>query len=271
MSAYNGVRGLGLAGSIAFGLAITMGFLSYIFLYWSICFSDFKSRTIFFIFIFCFFASMSAGRTAILGILMSILFLDKKIYNISFYIKFQKYIILTLIFFIISYYWMINVPDLTIILDRYMSYVFQAYINYTETGSFAVSSLSTLHNMYFIPDNLMTILFGDGKYTNSDGSYYMGTDGGYMRFMLYFGIIGSLIPYLSFIIFCSYIIIKTNSTNPITKKIFTGIIIIAFVSHYKAEVIFFNVGFMKVVYILGYFYLFKSFNKKTNFQNNGLS
>ncbi|WP_210832192.1 hypothetical protein, partial [Providencia rettgeri] len=34
LSTYGGVRGLGLSGSIAFGLAATMGLLGYIFFYW---------------------------------------------------------------------------------------------------------------------------------------------------------------------------------------------------------------------------------------------
>ena len=43
---------------------------------------------------------------------------------------------------------------------------------------------------------LPTLLIGDGKYTMPGGYYYMSTDVGFMRAILYFGIFGCLLNYL---------------------------------------------------------------------------
>jgi hypothetical protein len=53
--------------------------------------------------------------------------------------------------------------------------------------------------MYFIPDSWVTVFFGDFQFLNSDGTYYGNTDAGFMRMMLFFGLFGSAIHYLSFV------------------------------------------------------------------------
>lgn len=49
--------------------------------------------------------------------------------------------------------------------------------------------------MLFIPSN-KTLVFGDGYYTNSTtNSYYMETDSGLMRQLLFWGVIGTSVSY----------------------------------------------------------------------------
>lgn len=64
-------------------------------------------------------------------------------------------------------------------------------------------------DMYFLPD-FTTFIAGDGRYTEVNGSYYMHTDVGYMRLMLYAGVIGVIITFIPVI----YLLRKTMSYSP---------------------------------------------------------
>ena len=76
---------------------------------------------------------------------------------------------------------------------------FTTFLYSWERGYFSLGDSSdTMFRMYFVPEDGLTILIGDGKYTNSDGSYYMHTDVGFMRHMLFYGVIGETLGYLSF-------------------------------------------------------------------------
>lgn len=253
MAAYDGVRGLGLSGSIAFGLAITMGFLSLILMKWI---SENKSASIFLkfiLFLIAFIASLSAGRTAILGYFLgSIFFLSRKI-KVKSLINFLLLICYSLIIIMLIIYLLDSNEYLNKTANRYIDYAFQPILNFINTGSFSVSSLNSLSNMYFFPENTATWFIGDGKYTSDDGFYYKNTDSGYMRFLLFFGLIGSFIPYLGFFIFCFFVIKKSRES----RLLFSLAIIMGLVFHYKAEVIFFNVAYMKIIYIYGFYYIYK--------------
>ncbi|MCI9359966.1 MAG: hypothetical protein HFG65_03215 [Hungatella sp.] len=69
-------------------------------------------------------------------------------------------------------------------------WIFSAFENYLKTGKFYDNMGSIEHlttDMYWLPE-WNTFLFGDGRYLNANGSYYMHTDSGIMRPMLYYGI-----------------------------------------------------------------------------------
>ncbi|MEF8569076.1 hypothetical protein U9199_20075 [Escherichia coli] len=253
MSGYGGVRGLGVSGSMAFGLAATMGLLGYIFIFHI---NNANNSSIYNIFIFfiCFFASLSAGRTSFLGFFLGLLILT--LYSISLKTTFKvlKYLIITILISILFYIILINIPSISEIIEKYSAYAFQPIINYLEYGSLSVTSTEKLQSMYFLPNDTSTIFFGDGKYTTADG-YYMSTDAGYMRFMLYFGILGSLLPYFGFLYLCFYTINRTKINTKKSKWFFGGIILLSFIYHYKGEIIFFNVSYMKIIFIYCMYYI----------------
>lgn len=60
--------------------------------------------------------------------------------------------------------------------------------------SFGPSTDKLTNEMYFMPED-WTFIFGDGFYTNNDGSYYMHTDAGVLRHILFYGILGELLGY----------------------------------------------------------------------------
>ncbi|MCX3071628.1 hypothetical protein [Providencia stuartii] len=258
MAAYDGVRGLGLSGSIAFGLAITMGLLSYIFLTSLPKTSTFSSFTKVSVFILVFIASLSAGRTSILAFIMGFFYLLITSNRINMFKVIIKYSMLFILVITISAYFLNEYSSLSPTIYRYSEYAFQPIINYLETGSFSVSSTERLSEMYFIPDNESTIFVGDGKYSADDGTYYMNTDSGYLRFMLYFGVIGSIIPYSAFLVFCLYSSSAAQMLSSQYKYFFILLILMTIIFHYKAEVIFYNISYMKIVYLIGFYYILKS-------------
>ncbi|MDX6190117.1 hypothetical protein SGQ83_12220 [Flavobacterium sp. Fl-318] len=93
---------------------------------------------------------------------------------------------------------------------------FEMFYNYFNEGSLSTGSTDEMKEMYKLPNNSVTYLFGDGIFyanqLNDSSGYYMGTDIGFLRLVYYFGIIGSLLFFLlQFVVLCksiSYVINK---------------------------------------------------------------
>ncbi|WP_172840628.1 hypothetical protein [Sphingobacterium sp. B29] len=75
--------------------------------------------------------------------------------------------------------------------NQLLPFAFEAVYNYIDTGETGTKSGEILDEMYF-PISWQTFLFGDGIYTGKDGAYYMHTDAGIMRNILFYGIFGLL-------------------------------------------------------------------------------
>ncbi|MFB3389190.1 O-antigen polymerase [Flavobacterium sp. LAR06] len=104
-------------------------------------------------------------------------------------------------------------------LDIILNFVFEVFINFIENGEVGTSSSDATISMYVFPDNLSTWLFGDGQMMMTDGSYYMGSDVGYVRLLFYFGIISTLIYFG--IQFFYYKILKKLSPNKQIQLLFS--------------------------------------------------
>lgn len=85
-----------------------------------------------------------------------------------------------------------------------LRFAFEGFFSLWETGKWEVSSNDILlEQMIVFPDNLKTWLIGDGYAANPSndpyytgitfGGFYKGTDIGYLRFIFYFGIIGTFL------------------------------------------------------------------------------
>ena len=76
------------------------------------------------------------------------------------------------------------------------SWAFEPFLNYLSGRGFSSTSSDHLYTMYFMP-SFKTLLLGDGYYTAPGGSgYYMATDVGILRLILYWGIVPTLMLYL---------------------------------------------------------------------------
>lgn len=268
MATYMGVRGLGLAGSVAFGFAVTMALLLLLSSKWFFVDGP-KNRgllNILIIVLFC-FASLSAGRTAIIGfVLLIVFFMFTNVNKPIIAIKYFSYILLLAIVLYVGFTLLVGKESAIYnILFYYSKYVFQSIYNYLETGSFSVSSVSHLvEKMYFVPPG--EIFFGDGLYTDSSGTYYLGTDAGYMRFVLLFGFFGSFIMYSSFSLLFLFAFLKSDR-KILTMLMMVLVFAMSLILHYKGEVIMYNVSYMKIIFIyLLYEIVVSTYNKDIIFK-----
>lgn len=157
--------------------------------------SFFSQKGWIFLFLYLFFiiVGVMTGRTFFIAILLSGLVIfyyeSKKIDKFIVKILFTPIIVfLLLVPFYLVFKHYVDVERFNKTLD----FVFELFNSYEESGSFSTTSSDATLNMYVWPNRLSTWFFGDGKFLNSDGSYYMHTDVGYLRYIYYFGIIGTL-------------------------------------------------------------------------------
>ena len=159
LESYAGARGLGIADSSAFGFAIVMGL--FIFL----TFFSYKNNIISFKYFFALLllggvASISAGRTAILGLVFGIVYLFLNFRNIRSFLT----LISTFLILIVAGYLLLSIDRNSIqneTLGYFYSYSMEPILNYINEGSLASSSTDALHNMYF-PLTEKQFLIGDG-------------------------------------------------------------------------------------------------------------
>jgi hypothetical protein len=188
-----GLRALALAGNPFFDLAAAFG-LIYILFFRYLIDVDKSSPSFFNIIILggLFFGTFFAGRTGFVGLLMALLYYLfsftpplKKILGL---LKLLSFFILTslLIFLVLP-------SDVKQMIEtKLLPFAFEFWYNYMETGDVTTKSTENLSEMYF-PIPIETFFWGDGRYSNADGSYYKYTDAGYMRQILYYGLLGPLI------------------------------------------------------------------------------
>lgn len=110
----------------------------------------------------------------------------------------------------------------------------EAFFTGLEFGQITLGSSGDklAYDMYFMP-GVDTLLFGDGQYLNDDGSYYMHTDTGYMRGMLYFGVIGLLLLYGIYVFLCLWGIYC--SAEMYKKYMCEVMLLLLFLEEYKGD------------------------------------
>ena len=115
--------------------------------------------------------------------------------------------------------------------------------------SFGESADNLTEDMYFMPE-ITTLIFGDGKYMNGDGSYYMNTDAGYMRIVLYSGIIGAIFLYMFYIILFLWAK-QVNKYDKDIKYICEMLFLFFFIEEYKGDAYSIIFGFVAMLILCG--------------------
>jgi len=234
---YDGMRGLSIAGSNFFGLGISYGLIYILYFNYQnkLFLSNFAIKIITMSLLL--FAGLSAARTAIIGFGFGLgYYILKRRIRLARRLVLPKISIKNLIIWMVLFILVVSL--VYVFLDNetpivkfynYLRFAFEYVFNYLETGQLNTRSTDYLfNNMYFkIP--ISTFIFGDGYYTGSDGSYYMHTDAGYMRNILYFGIIGLLLLF----------ILQINMLNWKREDRFfsTTILVYILVIHIKGDVL----------------------------------
>lgn len=223
---YVGYRGLAISGTNFFGLAVVYAILFVVIaFYWK---KWPKSLVLKIVYVCCLsFGAFSAGRTAFIGIMFFLILLP--VFTFSLQVTKKKIIQGFSLFLFLS----ISITSYLIIfkdkvqsndsMKRFMKYMFQFMdgTNSKRTKSLTqkIPSLDNLFNHMYFKLNKDQLLLGDGKFTEN-GYYYMHTDAGIMRNLLFWGIIGSIMLY-SF--FFAFVLLKTKKK---TNSRYLGILII---------------------------------------------
>ena len=154
--------------------------------------------------LFCFVGIIAnmIGRTAVMGIGLSILYWiyiivtnDKVLHgNRNFFVK---WFVGILFFVSVASAYLYNTSEYW---KEQLRFGFEGFFSLVEKGRWEVQSNEMLIEGYVFPDNAHTWIIGDGYMADPDvdpnyigpesWGFYMNTDAGYCRFLFYFGIIG---------------------------------------------------------------------------------
>lgn len=140
----------------------------------------------------CFLGNMFYGRS---GVVSSTLCL---IIGLTLYKKIRPKVLFTIFGMVIIGILLINMLRNRIpAVNEWYTWVSTPFYNLITTGAFNNYSANRLLNeMIFMPSG-NTLLFGDGRYVDAaTGSYYMRTDSGFMRQILFWGLGATLLTYL---------------------------------------------------------------------------
>ncbi|WP_153045493.1 hypothetical protein [Marinobacter salexigens] len=258
MAVYQGSRGLGVSGSVAFGLStqLAINYLLYFFmLYVSRC-SSYKVIDYVWMGLGV-IAMFSAGRTSVI----SVVFLPFAIFMYSVQFKkvsikgfaFDSVVVAFVLSLFVFFYYIFGLSENESI-QRYIFYVFQPVDHFLRTGSFEVSSLKGLNNMYYYPGD-KTFIFGDGRYSSDSGGYYGSVDAGYMRYILYGGVFYQILCSVGFLYFCIIF-------NSVLKRYLLGshwlvisIFFVTFVLHYKGDFMLLAVNPNKIYFVVIFYFI----------------
>lgn len=121
-------------------------------------------------------------------------------------------------------------------------------ISLFETGEIQTSSTNQLWDMWFIPD-LKTLIIGDGYYSSPlHSGYYMETDVGFLRPILFYGFFFTLFYYLIPIVIGVSLAKQNRESKLLVFMLFLSI----FIFEIKGEVIFKFLPIMVMLFIANY-------------------
>jgi hypothetical protein len=254
---YHSLRGFGLASSVTYDLSLvfTIGFIFYRFLI-----SQAKSFAFVFLMhissVFIVVSAAMSGRTGFILILM-IMFYNfiNKVAKFNFNTIINLFLIISILMLA---YFNINIEEFES-LDQIKDHAIEPFINYFNGEGFSTKSTNIIiERMAFIPP-IETLLFGDGKYVEH-GGYYMYTDLGYIRHVLFFGVAPSLVIY--FLIYVRYFYYANyffkNYKNG--RNMIISIAIIFFIANVKGD---FLIGAQMPIKIFCLLIVYSLLHKKT--------
>jgi len=236
---YGRMRGNAISGYQFFGIGTMYSFVI-IYLFISEYFNkDFKNLIIsIFIIIIGFVSSRFSAFGTLIGFLFWFLFKPnfKNKMKIIIYLLISSLIFIFLLIFIYK-----NIKN-----DKLIRVINYQIIYQTEMmikGKYEnVSSLNRLKEMYNVKfDNLF---LGEGRYMNKDGTYYKRVDSGYLRIILYSGILGLILLLLSNYFFLFYLFPNGN------KLLKISFFILFIVLNFKGDVFVYNNNILPILFAL---------------------
>lgn len=241
---YSGMRANALAGSDFFGLssAYAIALLLFVSKKNTILYSNRALRLLFFIVLIT--GTFFAGRTGYIGLIGIALYYIFSFLNNGYSFKVtltnRKLFAIILVAAIVIALIIISVYlyQTNNSFNNLIHYTFQSIFNYSDSNSFSNTSLESLESMYFAV-SFPTLIIGDGRYMEGV-HYYMGTDIGYLRSILFFGIIG-----FALLLINQIILLRVKNGSETILKI--SILILLLILNLKGEVIFWGQIIMGVI------------------------
>lgn len=213
--------------------------------------SSFFQLSLFFGFLFHFFAALYREKKSSLGILIAIFicgmfsgraFLIFSFVTVVFYGLRMRFIPLYFIIGSLLIFIALHFLD-----NIYVKHALEPIINLISYDKIDTDSSDKLVNeMLFVP-TLKAIVFGDGLYYNADGSYYMSTDSGIVRQFLY----GGIIYFISCFLVMFYLI-SLVSKNWFTRywKYTISTFVLLLIGNVKADVLMYPGLTLNLIFIL---------------------
>ncbi|MEY8374833.1 hypothetical protein AALD22_03515 [Lachnospiraceae bacterium 56-18] len=182
-----------------------------------------KWKKYFFLYIINIIGCFFYGRICIFAILLSLIYILGKLGNKPqiFKIAFTALIIIIALLTLVDYLSTVN-ESFQYWRDWSFAIIDQLFSNNGITD-YSVTHMK--EDMFFMPE-IKTLLIGDGKYTLESGSYYMHTDVGIMRGVLFFGILGNFVNYLMVYYVAKKTCGKTDDKKLITMVLFVCVMVI---------------------------------------------
>lgn len=201
---YLGFRGVGFSSAVTFDLSVFMsiGMITCTYLFF---WGSKKNYHLLILMLLNFIGLLVSGRTGFIGI-----FIVTVLFFVSIGGKFTKllnlitirYIIIIIVIILTSFKYIASSEQYYQLFQTINKFAFEAVINYFEQGEITTSSTDVLEQMWFMPEE-KTMLWGDGYWVNPfvPNSYYSGTDVGYLRHILYYGLFPTIFMVFCWIIF----------------------------------------------------------------------
>lgn len=234
---YGGIRGLAISGRLFFELAASYGLIAILYIKYLLD-NDLGGIKYLIYFILLFVGSFFVGRTAIIGFMISFLYLILYQHRNLFNFKLLMRLLTVSVFASITVFICLAEEYRSVILDKLLPWVFEIFYKYVDTGHAQSNSLDSLNDMYSIEITNREWLVGVGKYVNFDGTYYKQTDSGFLRQILFWGLWGSvlnLIYMFSFLYVPFYRTLYYCSSKRNEILFFVLIVGYLFMLHYKGE------------------------------------
>lgn len=136
----------------------------------------------------CLFGNMFYGRSGLsASAIVIVMWLLKEV-------PLRPKVIIGVLVAILSIGFLLNCLKNSPLFATWYDWMTKPFLSLAETGDMNNASFDRLQEMNSIDISPKTFLIGDGRFME-DGHYYMRTDAGFMRSILYWGIAGSIIAY----------------------------------------------------------------------------
>lgn len=176
--------------SIGGGAVASFVFASVLFLYWIVATQlVLKKAEVFIVSAAILLGVLITGRTGIFILALQLLFYAVfSVRPVSF-----RTIVSGIVYLAIIGLLIFSVRGVVPAIDLWFEWYFEWLNNYLQYGSFSSGSTDAIKEMYFFPDDMMSLMIGEANFGRTPGMPYIPSDVGYVRAVFGVGLVGALL------------------------------------------------------------------------------